>query len=286
MLSITVPGVSADLSQPLRKRDPLCQRDNDGVRFLFDMAFRWCYAEGTASASKAVKDMAEREDTQLTVRAAQSVPLVSNGLDFSGTDLPGCYVAVKPSVMADLWTAQQFLVCMYLTLPSLADWAVATKALFQGSDSGQSFNGAPDIGFIGYGSGAASLSFRRQTAVGATQTLVLGAGAIEAYGKFAQVAMWRTGSAFACRVKTKDLTTGTSAAAGDLNTADFSAATGGFGMPIGFWSYNGLSADELKLNNFKLHRGFIENLARSGRDPVAVLDADWERQVARGVWSI
>lgn len=286
MLSITIPGVSADLSKPLRKRDPLCKFDNDGVRFLFDAAFRWCYADGTANGNKAVRDVAERKDTSLLVRSSQSIPLVGNGLDFSGTTLPGSYIEIPASVMADLYADQHVLICMYMTLPSSDDWpaAASAKALFQGSNNSNSFAAVPDMAFIGFGAAAKSISFRRQTAVGAAASLTISPSG-PGFGQFTQIAMWRTSAEFGARMKTPSGQTVTTGAAGANNSADFSAALGGFGLPLGFWTFNGLDATELKANNYRLHRAFIENLERSGRDPQAVLDDDWQRQIDRAVFA-
>lgn len=286
MLSITVPGVTANTDKPFRKRDPLCKFDNDGVRFLFDAAFRWCYAAGTALGNKVVKDMAERQDSSLIVRATQSIPLTGNGLDFSGTTLPGNYVEVPAAVMADLQADQQFLICMYMTTPSSDDWPAAAnaKALFQGSSNSNSFAAAPDMAFIGFGAAAKSLSFRRQTAVGAASSLVISPSG-PGFGQFTQIAFWRNATEMGARMKTVGGQAVATAAPGANNTADCSAALGGFGLPLGFWSYNGFDATELAANNFRLHRGFIENLKRSGRDVYSVLDADWQRQIDRGVFS-
>lgn len=285
MLSITIPGISADPSKPFRKRDPLCSGDNDGVRFLFDMAFRWCYADGTATATKGVRDVAERADSTLTVVAGNPIPLVSNGLDFSGITVPGTFVGVPASVMADLFAEQLFLICFYMTAPTSADWFIGTRCLFQGSAAPSSYVTSPDIGMIGYGGGSNSIIARRQTSVNNYVALSASPGAINAYGQLTQVAMWRTADEFGLRLKTVDGQNGQTAAAGAKDTADFSTAVGAFGVPKGFWTTAGLTADELDAVKFRLHRGFVENLARSGRDPVDVLDADWARQINRAVFN-
>ena len=283
VLSITVPGVSADLSKPMRKRDALVRDDNDGVRFLFDIAFRWCYAAGTAVASgKPVNDMAERDNSQLVMRGGQSIPITGNGLDFSGLTLPGNYIAIPASVMADLWADQEFLICMYLTPPTLANWIASLRCIMEGSIAQNSYVTDPDIALIGLASGG--FSIRRQTAINTVASLSLSAAAAGAYGALTQVALWRTPNQFGARAKTVTGQAVSTAVAGAKNTANFSANVGGFGVPPGFWTNSGLSSDELKAVQFKLHRGFVENLHRSGRDPVDVLDADWARTIARNVF--
>lgn len=151
------------------------------------------------------------------------------------------------------------------------------------SQGGQRF--ATTNVMIGYGGGSNSIIARRQTSVNNYIGLSASPGAINAYGQLTQVAMWRTADEFGLRLKTVDGQNGQTAAAGAKDTADFSTAVGAFGVPKGFWTTAGLTADELDAVKFRLHRGFVENLARSGRDPVDVLDADWARQINRAVFN-
>jgi hypothetical protein len=58
-----------------------------------------------------------------------------------------------------------------------------------------------------------------------------------------------------------------------------------FGLSNDWWGTGALSAQDLNASNFKVFRAFIENLRRSQRDPLAVLDADWQRVQARIVAS-
>jgi hypothetical protein len=55
-------------------------------------------------------------------------------------------------------------------------------------------------------------------------------------------------------------------------------------MPLANWHLP-LNAAELNARKFRIYRSFIEALQLSGRDPEAVLDADWARTVARNVFS-
>jgi hypothetical protein len=284
VLSITVPGVSADVSKPMRKRDALVRGDNDGVRFLFDIAFRWCYEAGTAVASgKPVKDMAERNNSQLVLRDGnQSVALVGNGLDFSESTLPGNFIQIPAAVWADLAADQEFLICMYLTPPIASDFPSSLKSIMQGSQGLNSYVNEPDICLIALT--GTTFSIRRQTAINAVSTLTLGLAGAAAYGVFSQLAVWRTATEYGARLKTATGQVVTTAAAGAKNTANIAAASGAMGVARGFWTNSALTTDERKSVKFKLHRGFVENLHRSGRDPVDLLDADWARTIARNVF--
>ncbi len=133
--------------------------------------------------------------------------------------------------MADLQPDQQFLICMYMTLPSSDDWpaAASAKAHFQGSNNSNSFAAVPDMAFIGFGSAAKSLSFRRQTAVGAAASLVISPSG-PGFGQFTQIAFWRNETEIGARMKTPTGQAVVTAAPGANNTADFSAALGGFGL--------------------------------------------------------
>lgn len=72
-------------------------------------------------------------------------------------------------------------------------------------------------------------------------------------------------------------------AVGADNNQDFSGNTFVFGRNVGF---SGGGPGVLpSLSGLRLYRGFVENLARSGRDPLTVLDADYAAVTKRAAFS-
>ena len=63
------------------------------------------------------------------------------------------------------------------------------------------------------------------------------------------------------------------------NTDSYAASKSKMGLgPSSLWEASGM---DLSQTPFRIYRGFVENLARSGRDPETVLDEDWDRVQAR-----
>jgi hypothetical protein len=133
------------------------------------------------------------------------------------------------------------------------------------------------VGMNAPGSVAGGFALRRQTAAGVVRSLALAAAE---GGVLAQIAVYRTASVFALRYKsaTQTMLVVDPVGTGSDNTQDFSANQIALGRPNAFRNTTGFNT---RFIGFRAYRTFIENLSRSGRDPMAVLDADWTRMQTR-----
>lgn len=289
MLVFRTSSISNNPNLETLKRDQLLAGDNAGVRFLFDTAFGFSYAGGAPANGAKIGDVAEHADGSFVLSNEQAVGYNGNGFDLStltGTTLETsiAHVLAPVSIWSGIAEAQQFMVCAYMRLPSEEDWnsEASILAFFSSSLVGTGYNSAPDpLTFSFRGTTAKSISFRRQTAVGAQVELTcVPAGH---YGQVAQVAFWRNAAGIGARIKSVGGLTQSTGAVGALNVADITTCRPRFGCSTPFASYN--LAGHVSGRKYRLYRGFIENLAVSERDPVAVLDADYARTIARGVFS-
>lgn len=295
VFTLNSPIVSADPTLATLYRDPLMTgAPNDGVRFIADTAFGFCYPGGplagrpaaAAPANQAViYDAAERANGKFVKVSGQTIGYAGGGFDFSALTDRGSYLEVPASVAADLWnayngTSQRYLICGYFKLPSFANWNTSANAapLFSFAALNASTE-SPDVVTVAQTNGG-QLTSLRQTA---GSTLAYTAVTPPAYDALAQVAFWRNAAGVGVTVKVGSTRATTMGAAASANTENFSAQTGQFGIGTAYWQ-PALSG-QTSARNFRLYRLFVENLARSGRDPLTVLDADWARVIARGVFS-
>lgn len=267
------------------KRDPLLSKDNGGVRFIFDAGFPFSYPGGAPTNGALVKDVAEIADGSFVLFPGQVVGFNGNGFDFS-TLTPSepldadNYVNGGANSWNGIFEHQEYLVCIYIRLPSAADWQVPSIMPFFASSN------------IGYGSEADPVTIcfsnlkrfeaRRQTGINSQEPITLEPNP-DHYGKVCQVAFWRNANGIGFRIKGEQSVAKRTAAAGVMNTANFSACRPKFGSPPPYTT--GTTTGSQSTRKFRLYRGFLENLKLSSRDPEAVLDADWARTVDRNVFS-
>lgn len=288
MLVMRVDGQFTDNTLETLERDPLLSGDNDGVRFLFDAAFPFSYSGGAPTNGKAVNDVAEHNNGSFVLAGGETVAFNGNGFDLSAmtavTGRSDAHVIAPAAVWADIQAQQRFMVCAYMRLPSEADWNVEASILpFFASSSGASsgYNTVPDPITLLFSVTGKSLRSRRQTAIGTQNELsVTPTGN---YGQVCQVAYWRNDAGVGLRIRGEAATQLATGAVGADNTADCSACQPRWGSVYPFTNY--ALASHQTGRKYRMYRGFIENLHRSGRDPVAVLDADYARTMSRGVFS-
>lgn len=288
MLVLKVDGNFTDASLPTLRRDQLLIGDNDGVRFIFDAAFPFSYAGGAPTDAAVIKDIAERANATFALAAGETVGFNGNGFDFASmtavTGQSPSHVLAPASVWADIAAQQYFLLCMYMRLPAQADWNAEASILpfFANSGNTNGYNSVPDPVTAVFVSTSQAVRFRRQTAVGAqVETSVVPAAGH--YGQVVQVAFWRNAAGVGARIKGAAGTILTTGAVGSANSADITGCQPRFGSVAPFTNY--ALPTHRTGRKYRLYRGFIENLARSGRDPATVLDADYARTIARGVFS-
>lgn len=288
MLTIRLDKPITDLTLPLLRRDKLLEGDKGGILHLVDFANRYSWSGGAPVNGATIKDVAEKGNATFYLDAGQAVGFSGNGVDFSALTNHGAWSQIPARVAASIWgdgaQAQYFLMCMYVRLPTEADFnsgSTLVPMMTFSPGAGQGYQTGPEIAVIGQAINK-SLTFRRQKALNTAESknLVIQAGE---FGKFAQVAMWRDATGQHCSVKTQDGGLRSSVFAEGVstnNTVNFSAAVGGVGQAKAFGP-----AGDLTAYNWKLYRHFVENLRISGRNATDVLEADWLRTVSRSVFS-
>ena len=284
MLKFTLNQACTDTSLPLLLRDQLLLGANNGVLSLYDIANSYCYDQATAvSNSKAVKNINDSGNNgSLVINSGQTLTVAGNGFNFAALTSGSTYVKGTAAAAASIWgtgsSDQYFLYCMYIKLPLLSDWnsSGGLHAMMQFAADTGSYQTVADLLLIAESSGG-FISFRRQKAANSAD--VIGITPVSAdYGSFVQLAFWRNASGQFVRLKSANGTVSNSTTVSTNNTQDFSATSqkvGKVGLFVG-------SANAVK---WRYYRSFLENLATSGRDPATVLDADYARTIARGVFS-
>lgn len=279
-------------------RDPVLAAASGGVRFLFDLDFSWCYPGGAFAGRPApaapldnqvIYDIAERGNGRYvfnTVFEAPRATYAGGGFDYTNVTHSPYGVQGPNDAWASIHAAANdyFLVCSYMRLPTEAEWKPSGGIVpFFDSNLGTGFwIGQAEMlimGFLG-GTNFRGFQFARQTAVGSQSSLYINAlGSPVAFGKFCQVAYWRNAAGVRARVKSVDGELSASGAVGANNTADYSALRPTWGS---YRSPNlSFSAEDVLATNYRVYRGWLEDLTMSGRDPLSVLNADWDRVIAR-----
>lgn len=282
----TYPVAITDTSIPVTPRDELITGANGGLRFLFDLANGYSYAAGSPTNGKAVRDLADISAAGSIANPDASVVAGGGGIDFTGITSANKGIKLPASVLANLFADQEYLVCSYVKMPLLADWPAVSSGLsgtwITATDGTDSYVDSPELALVCCSlTQVGGVTVRRQTALNVHSALSLTGCTIHA-GLLTQVAFWRTPTECGFRFKSSGGTSVVTGAAGAKNTADFSAKTLNFG-PFGSFGY-GASVSNWKKGQ-RLYRGFSENLHTSGRSPVTVLDDDYARTIARGVYS-
>ena len=298
LYALQSPVAATDTSLPLLLRDPLLAAPNNGIRFLMDAGFGFSYPGGpfvgrpAAAAplnSTNVYDVAELSNASWVIPGGQTMLYSGGGFDFTNVNVKGVYAQIPASVAADIWNAfggasQRFFMCCYLKLPLLADWpqtgGINGFMSFAASNAG---TGLPDIATFGMVNSGQVQAVRQYTG-GSLQGTGFTPSA-SAYGTLCQMAAWRTqanGLSMSLRSVAGGIQSSTNASTNTDNVENFSTRTGQVGIGTAYWP-NTLNAGSNSAGamKFRIYRAFVENLARSGRDPVTVLDADWTRVQAR-----
>lgn len=282
MTDFVFAGTPTDPNLPKAYRDAVLDGANDGVLFLFDLAYRWCWAGGAPANGDAVKDISEHANGTLVEAAGQSVGFSDNGFDFSALTAYNSYLQIPASVAANIWGGgtgpQHFAITLYLTLPAKADWNPLSGLLsflcFTTAAGG--YTSEADLVTIAQsGSGAKTITARRQLTGGSTNTGATVTPKDADFGGVVQLLYWRNAGGQGLRLKSANGVESQTIAPTASNTGDFSGKAGRLGVGPSFWPSSLTSAGAAK--DWSIHRGWIENLATSGRDPVSVADADWGR---------
>ncbi|HSI41754.1 MAG TPA: hypothetical protein VLA00_14520, partial [Xanthobacteraceae bacterium] len=239
------PFATGDTSLPVPKRDALLNGDNNGVRFLFDLGFGYCYpggplvgrgAPGNPGNGATIYDVAERGNGVVRITDTAALTYAGGGIDLSAINTNAeqdTGVAGPASALADIWTAvggksQIFLICGYFKLPSTADWNVsgALSSIFSACASGGGYASAADILNVAMSNGSPyRVGSRRQTAVGSHEGERLIQPVAGDYGSVVQIAYWRNDAGTGLTLRSANGRVTTTAVKGADNSANFSALT-------------------------------------------------------------
>ena len=284
--------------------DDLLIGGNGGVRFLYDFSYPWSYpggedpynrpAAGPPADGAVVRDVTGNADG--VIRKAGSLGYAGGGIDLSVATGRDNYLEIPASVNAGLFADQEWVEAHYFMWPDSSLWTGHSGSVYAPVFNSSGTDANP-IGFYGstpervwmgvQNTGTVQAVFQQvigSTAGTSYKALLMGSsGANTHRGRLTQVAAWRLDDGtIAARLRS---TAGTTLLTGTAtkNTSDYSTSRDKVGVTnVSQWEDSGL---DLSASPFRLYRGFIEDLSVSGRDPVAVLDADYARVIARGDFS-
>lgn len=288
--------IQGSTSNPKFRRDQVLDDDvNNGVRFLFDLGFPFSYPggpidgrpnAGPPSNGSVIYDVAEIENGAFAT-SSSGTTYSGGGFDFAAVSDRYHELRAPMSALGTVIasSAQHFAVCFYARLPTLADWYSGTGIipLFCTNGNAQGYAGAPDLATIGVRSGGQIQAARSTTAVGTTETRTVTVPDGMA-GRVSQILYYRNGSNTELRIKNSGGILTSSGASGAPTSLDLSACQARWGVCQALWDF-GSKPSLSTAKKWRLFRGFLENLGTSGRDPIAVADADYQRVFARGVFS-
>lgn len=307
MTDYTVPVLTSP-SPPVsgidtgQARDPVAKGLPSGaMRFLFDLDFSWCYPGGPLSGRPAqsapandqlIYDVSERANGRYrfnTVFEAPRATYSGGGFDFT----PVTHRPHGVQGAADAWQSihasanRYFLWVGYYRLPTSSDWKASNGDLpiFEGTPNTGTYITNVDplvVVQITPTAGNPRLRLRRQINIGASSanaTVMDLIPTADFYGQLCQVAYWRNAEGQGFRMKSALAETSSVAAVGTETALDFSALRPTWGS-----STEGninISTEDRAASNFRVYRGWLEDLSLSERDPLTVLNADWDRVIAR-----
>lgn len=288
-------GTTTATGLPKLRRDAvLSGAINDGGRFLFDLNSTFCWPGQVAPLNgDAIIDAAEIANGTMSIPSGTAA-FSGEGFDFTNVamnSVGNAGVALPASVLNDIYTtytgnSQHYCVIAWVKLPTLANWNASGSILSIIGD--KSFSTAASLFTLNQVSGGA-ISVRRQTAAATADNYSLSSSdlaAISAHGAVVQIIIWRNATNQGFRVKTATGERTVSQAAGSTNTQNFSTNLFYFGRPAAFvGASTGTVATLTALSGFRVYRGYVENLARTGRDPAVIADLDWTLTSGRAVFT-
>lgn len=271
-----------------------------GDAWIFDLAHDFSFPAQAAPANGAViKNLLDDgADGDIVHTGSSALDWAGSGLKPSTAIASGQVpvgVRAPASILSSIWGggsgSQYFMMFAYVKLPTSAQWPTQTASV-NGFVSpvtvnpGATYSADPFPGLLAFDvtpGGARQMSFRRRLDSGSTYDNVVIISDLPTDGPIAQVAGWRNAEGRGLRIKTASVELLATGAVGAASTFDFSARRMVFGVAGGL-----AQTSPSYTPAWRVYRGCIENLAASGRDPLAVLDADWARfadRLVRGLYS-
>ncbi len=277
-LVITTDVESADESLPLLERDDYLYGAK-GAAHVFDISNRWCFPrQGPPINGDVVHDLAiDGVDGRITMTSGAVIGFDGKGLDFHGVNASPNGVVMPGNPLASLGSNQNFLLCAYVKVPTLAEWLEGNGPMhiFVGDSAFQAQATEEQLlqmAFVATTAGP-QIWIRRQTAAGQNFAQISFSPAEVPHGEVAQIAAWRTADGFFGRIRSDSKNVPKGVARGANNTAVLSDNQILFGRAS-------ISSSTAKTTSHTIYRGMFENLDASQRDAATVLDEDYARNVA------
>lgn len=277
-LVITTDVESADESLPLLERDDYLYGAK-GAAHVFDLSNRWCFPrQGPPINGDVVHDLAiDGADGRVSMTSGAVIGFDGKGLDFHGVNASPNGVVMPGNPLASLGSNQNFLLCAYVKVPTLAEWLEGNgpmhifvgDAAFQAQATEEQLL---QMAFVATTAGP-QIWIRRQIAAGQNFVQISFSPAEVPHGEVAQIAAWRTADGFFGRIRSASKNVPKGVARGANNTAVLSDNQILFGRAS-------ISSSTAKTTSHTIYRGMFENLDVSQRDAAAVLDEDYARNVA------
>lgn len=276
-----------DTSLPQIRRDDFLSGDNNGVLFLGDFSNSFSWREGTDTPANGMVlyDLAEKNNASLSLFTGDGESIAGGGLDFA-PDGVSPYSAARGVV--ELPAAVSSAICnggganernysitMYGKFLDSSWWDTDTYIeQFMGSNITYGTGDSWILAALQSGANG-DLSIRRDIGAStqnSTSNATGGRFKDNVSNAITQLVVHTYGDTLNWRYKTATTTVSGGGAALQTITHDYSLSKLQFGHSTSF----GGNPRALK----RLYRMAVEDLTTSGRDPIAVADADWSRVIS------
>lgn len=294
MALYTVRNDIPDTGLPLIAADRLLMDDEYRcVKWLADFRRPDCYAGATPVADNALVTNLARllNDAEgsipggrFEVAAGQTLAFADGGVDFSSITANNTYIEGPATACAAIKAnSEYYAFCVYVTLPSEADWttALTLRPFMSTNTNGSGYAAVTDAFSFGMqiAAGSPYLYHQRQVTLSPLTTspnaLLMPASA---FGAFAQIGGYRdaTGQRLILRTAA-GVSLSTLTATGANNATDFSSNKIISGIH-GLWAATGGAGTSAV--NWKMHRQWVAATGLGPWDAEAKLAEDWDRTFA------
>lgn len=282
---------------PYIMRDAVLREIGGDKGFAFDMAAAFCFARQDDPVNgDPLVNLANIEETRDgSIAVVSGVTFDGNGIDFSGVNAPGNFIAVPnafEAIQAD--SNKEWMAIFTFKMPLAADWPSNGRSIAGAGN----YSSAPDL-FTLYAitvAGSKNLVVRPSTASGTSTPITLSGAGTTFSGKICQLVAWRTAAGVTTvRLKALDGSASMTSTPVTLaaNSANLSGLTWRFGTMTSaqinnnFASAGSWGADDAGGSNWRLYRAMIASTVglRSGVSPLTIADADLKRTLARDAYS-
>lgn len=214
---------------------------------------------------------------------ATATPVVTDGVVTGVTVTAGGSGYTSDPTVTIIPKDQDFLVIVWMKLPALADWpttadynSAAPVPFLSWATSAQGYRDSVELLTLGW---IAGTPLGRVGAV--RPTLGAGASGIDAFsvtpddddygGEIGQLSFWSRPGDTQLRWRTVNGEASNAKVSRTNSIADFSGRSGQLGINPGTWKTSPQNGKD-----FSVHRLLIEDIKGSGRNPTAVIEADWQ----------